>query len=126
MNREHCQLLEAAQFEVRKAMTYYGAAFENDEVGLDCALHYFESDFIISSPTAAFENDEVGLEIMKRAVVFKSKQGVGKAWAKESRYCARVILLYHLKMKDAGYEGSGLLETIIARCVKIRVNELTS
>lgn len=99
MNREHCQLLEAAQFEVRKAMTYYGAAFENDEVGL---------------------------EIMKRAVVFKSKQGVGKAWAKESRYCARVILLYHLKMKDAGYEGCGLLETVIARCVKIRVNELTS
>ena len=99
MNLQHRQLLEAAQFEVRKVMTYYGAAFENDEVGL---------------------------EIMKRAVIHESKQSTRKVWVKESRYCARVILLYHLKMKDAGYEGSGLLETVIVRCVKIRVSELTS
>lgn len=98
MNREHCQLLQFAQAEVREEMQYTGAMFENDEVGLG---------------------------IMQKAVAAVGKQGVRKVWVKESRYCARVILLYHQKMKDAGYAGCGLRETVIARCIEIRVNELT-
>lgn len=101
MNREHCQLLQFAQAEVREEMQYTGAMFENDEVGLG---------------------------IMQKAVVAtiqNSRWHSRKVWVKESRYCARVILLYHQKMKDAGYAGCGLRETVIARCIEIRVNELT-